>query len=57
MPRRAMEVAEQRVRFVIQASQEPGNLAQVCRELGISRPTGYLWLRRYRGQGVHGLCE
>jgi transposase InsO family protein len=52
-----MEVGEQRVRFVIRASQEPGNLAKVCREFGISRPTGYLWLRRYQAQGVHGLCE
>jgi transposase InsO family protein len=52
-----MEVWEQRVRFVMQASQEPGNLARVCREFGISRPTGYLWLRRYQAQGVQGLCE
>jgi transposase InsO family protein len=52
-----MDVAEQRVRFVLQASREPGNLAAVCREFGISRPTGYLWLDRYRAQGVQGLCE
>lgn len=57
MPWRAMEVGEQRVRFVIRASQEPGNLAKVCREFGISRPTGYLWLRRYQALGVQGLCE
>ena len=57
MPWRAMEVAEQRVRFVLQASREPGNLAGLCREFGISRPTGYLWLRRYRAGGVEGLCE
>ena len=57
MPWKAMDVAEQRVRFVLQASQEPGNLAAVCREFGISRPTGYVWLRRYQAQGVQGLCE
>jgi transposase InsO family protein len=57
MPWRTMEVREQRVRFVIQASQQAANLAEVCREFGISRPTGYRWLRRYQAQGVEGLCE
>jgi transposase InsO family protein len=57
MPWRTMDVWEQRVRFVMQASQEPGNLAGVCREFGISRPTGYLWLRRYQAQGAAGLSE
>jgi len=52
-----MEVWEQRVRFVLRASQEPGNLAGLCREFGISRPTGYLWLRRYQAQGAAGLWE
>ena len=52
-----MDVAEQRVRFVLQASREPGNLAAVCREFGISRPTGYVWLHRYQAQGVQGLWE
>jgi transposase InsO family protein len=57
MPWRTMDVWEQRVRFVMQASQEAGNLARVCREFGISRPTGYLWLRRYQAQGAAGLSE
>ena len=57
MPWRTMDVRDQRVRFVIEASQQAGNLAGVCREFGISRPTGYLWLRRYQAAGVEGLCE
>ena len=24
------------------------NLSELCREFGISRETGYVWLRRYR---------
>lgn len=54
---KTMDVREQRVRFVIQASQGEANLAGVCREFGISRPTGYRWLRRYQAKGVAGVCE
>jgi transposase len=57
MPWRTMDVWEQRVQFVMRVSQEPGNLAGVCREFGISRPTGYLWLRRYQAQGAAGLSD
>jgi transposase InsO family protein len=52
-----MEVREQRAQFVIRASQTAANLAGLCREFGISRPTGYLWLKRYQAGGVEGLCE
>jgi transposase InsO family protein len=54
---RMMDVKDQRVRFVIRASQPGANLAELCREFGISRPTGYLWQKRYQAQGVEGLCE
>lgn len=27
------------------------NVAQLCREFGISRDTGYVWLRRFRDAG------
>jgi transposase InsO family protein len=52
-----MDVREQRVRFVIRASQEQASLTDLCREFGISRPTGYLWLGRYRERGVEGVCD
>jgi transposase InsO family protein len=29
----------------------------LCAEFEISRPTGYLWLRRYQKDGVHGIAE
>jgi transposase InsO family protein len=57
MPWRTMDVRDQRVRFVIEASREVANLAELCREFGVSRPTGYRWLRRYQAHGVDGLCE
>jgi transposase InsO family protein len=47
MPWRATGVSEQRIQFVIRAQSRREALAQLCREFGISRPRGYLWLRRY----------
>src|SRR5712672_4076909 len=51
------EIREQRVRFVVAASRREKPLAQLCREFEISRPTGYVWLKRYREQGLAGLEE
>jgi transposase InsO family protein len=54
---KAMDVHEQRVRFVVQATQKARPFSALCAEYGISRPTGYLWLRRYRELGVEGIAE
>jgi transposase InsO family protein len=32
-------------------------MASLCVEFGISRPTGYLWLGRYREGGINGIGE
>jgi len=48
MPWRTTSVREQRIQFVIRAQGKREALARLCREFGISRPTGYLWLRRYQ---------
>jgi transposase InsO family protein len=48
MPWRTMERDEQRMQFVIRASSGKERLSALCREFGISRPTGYLWRRRYQ---------
>ncbi len=50
MPWKVKDVLEQRVEFVMRV-QGGEKLATVCREYGISRPTGYLWLRRYDEAG------
>lgn len=43
--------------FVTLAAQEGANLQALCQRFGISRPTGYKWLRRYQQAGVAGLIE
>lgn len=52
-----MEVHEQRVRFVIAASLATKPFRQLCEEFGISRPTGYEWMERYREAGLAGIVE
>jgi transposase InsO family protein len=50
------DVRDQRVEFVIRAKRgEP--LSGLCREFEISRPTGYVWLRRFEAEGVTGVTE
>lgn len=52
-----MDVREQRVRFVVAAARGEKSLTSLCQEFGISRPTGYLWLKRYQEAGVAGIAE
>jgi transposase InsO family protein len=54
---KTMDIHEQRVRFVVEASQKVRPFSALCAEYEISRPTGYLWLRRYRDFGVQGIAE
>jgi putative transposase len=52
---------EQRMRFVriVEKLVEKGErtFAEVCREFGVSRKTGYKWLARYRAHGAIGLVD
>lgn len=57
MPWGAMEVREQRVKFVVLALAAERSLSSLCREFGISRPTGRKWLRRYQAGGVEAIAE
>lgn len=43
--------------FVEQALQPDANHSALCRRYGISRPTGYQWVARYRAEGEAGLAE
>lgn len=52
-----MDVQEQRVRFVVAAARKEKSHTALCREFAISRPTGYLWLKRYKALGVAGIAE
>jgi transposase InsO family protein len=53
---RLVDVRDQRVEFVVRASRGE-SLSGLCREYGISRPTGYVWQKRFREQGVAGVEE
>ena len=58
MPWTTNSVIEQRIKFVIRASQYSANMSALCQEFNISRPTGYLWLDRYREVGsITGVFE
>jgi transposase len=45
-------VMDQRIEFVVCALQDPTSFSALCRKFEISRPTGYLWLARYRECGT-----
>jgi transposase InsO family protein len=65
MPWNRTDPAKERLKFVLeweerwQAGEGRVNLSELCRELGISRETAYVWLRRYResGHDVEALVE
>ena len=42
------EKGDQRIGFVMRAASGEEKMSRLCREFEISRPTGYLWLKRYR---------
>lgn len=51
MPWNVRGKVELRLGFVkrVMVGREP--MSRLCEEYGISRPTGYLWLRRYKETG------
>ena len=51
MPWRTTDVRDQRIAFVIRAASGWEVFGDLCREFGVSRPTGYRWLGRYREAG------
>lgn len=57
MPWRETWAMDERMRFVLAASEDEAVMSEVCAEFGISRQTGYKWLGRYRAEGALGLQE
>lgn len=58
MPWKSEAVMDQRIKFIVRAKLEEGSFSELCREFEISRPTGYLWLKRYEQVGsITGLQE
>jgi transposase InsO family protein len=57
MPWKASSVMEEKVRFVLEYERDERTMTELCQAYGIARETGYVWLRRYREQGLAGLVE
>jgi transposase InsO family protein len=45
-------VSDERMRFVIEASKPGSCMTVLCRQFGVSRQTGYTWLKRYQEGGA-----
>jgi len=57
MPWQERTIVEQRRAFCELAEQKEMSFSAVCQRFGISRPTGYLWRRRYQAEGAAGLAD
>jgi transposase len=57
MPWKTMDVQEQRVQFVVAAKRREKSFTALCKEFGISRTTGCLWVKRYHEQGSAGIAK
>ncbi len=57
MPWKPMKVVDLRLEFTELASHEAMPMSRLCQRFGISRKTGYKWLRRYRLEGKAGLAD
>ena len=57
MPWTERSKVEQRNEFVRAVLTGQTTMASACRQFGITRPTGYKWVARYRELGMQGLCD
>lgn len=57
MPWHESDAMDQRCNFVVAYSSGQFEMSELCTRFGISRPTGYKWVRRYQAEGVMGLRE
>jgi transposase InsO family protein len=48
---------DQKVLFIADSLRKSGSFADLCKRYGISRKTGYKWLKRYHADGIDGLQE
>ena len=57
MPWEEMDAMTQRGRFVHAVLRGEASMSSLCRDHGISRETGYKWLKRFEALGAAGLCD
>lgn len=57
MPWKETTTVSLRTEFIHLAELDGANISQLCRLYGISRKTGYKWLKRHREDGESGLAD
>jgi putative transposase len=57
MPWKATSVMDEKVLFIADCLSGGAPMTVLCSRYGISRETGYVWLRRYQAEGASGLVE
>jgi transposase InsO family protein len=57
MPWKECKVVEERLAFVVLASRKERSFTDLCREYGISRVTGYTWLKRFAAGGSSAVVD
>ncbi|MBD3652328.1 IS481 family transposase [Kangiella sp.] len=57
MPWNELKPMDQRIHFISGYLNGNRSFSQLCQSFGISRKTGYKWVRRYQELGVEGLVE
>lgn len=57
MPWRETSAVRERKQFISEWNSGQYNFSALCWKFGISRPTGYKWVRRYEQRGTEGLKD
>jgi len=57
MPWKESRIVDQRLQFLSSYQKDEMSISELCREFGVSRPTGYRWLNRYKEVGPEGLLD
>jgi putative transposase len=57
MPWPERSLVNQRREFIARATADEKPFAELCRDYGISRKTGYKWMERFRASGTAGLVD
>ncbi len=57
MPWKEVNPMQQRLLFISDHLRQTSSVSDLCRSYGISRKTGYKWIRRYQELHLDGLNE